>query len=59
MRYPTLSAGWKRWNMLADRFTRLTDILIQRVFRAIDLAEFLLPKITFVDRLNRAEKHGR
>jgi hypothetical protein len=55
MCYPTLSAEWKRWNMLTTRFTRLADTLIQRVFGAIDLAKFLLPEITFIDRLSGQE----
>lgn len=51
-------AEWERWDALTVRFARLADILTQRVFRAIDRAEFLLPEATFIDRLNRAEKRG-
>ncbi len=48
---------WEHWDALTARFARLTDILTQAVFRAIDLAEFQ-PAGTFIDRLNRAEKRG-
>ena len=51
-------AEWERWDALTARFARLADILTQRVFRAIDMAEYLPPEATFVDRLNRAEKRG-
>lgn len=36
----------------------MADILTQRVFRAIDVAEFLPSASTFIDRINRAEKRG-
>ena len=49
---------WERWDALTARFARLADILTQRVFRAIDMAEYLPPEATFIDRLNRAEKRG-
>ena len=40
---------------LTSRFARLADILIQKVFRAIDAIE-LVDEGTLIDRLNRAEK---
>ena len=49
---------WERWDALTARFARLADILTQRVFRAIDLIEFLPADATFIDRINRAEKRG-
>ena len=51
-------ADWERWDALTARFARLADILTQRVFRAIDVAEFLPPASTFLDRIHRAEKRG-
>jgi hypothetical protein len=51
-------ADWERWDALAVRFARLSDILTQRVFRAIDVVEFMPPRSTFIDRINRAEKRG-
>lgn len=51
-------AAWERWDALTARFARLADILTQRVFRAIDIAEYAPPEATYVDRLNRAEKRG-
>lgn len=51
-------AEWERWDALAARFARLADILTQRVFRAIDIVEFLPPSSTYIDRINRAEKRG-
>jgi len=51
-------AEWERWDALTARFARLADLLTQRVFRAIDRAEFLPPEATFIDRLNHAEKRG-
>ncbi len=49
---------WERWDALTARFARLVDILTQRVFRAIDVAEFIPADSTFIDRINRAEKRG-
>jgi hypothetical protein len=40
---------------LTARFSRLSDLLLQRVFRLIDSLE-LVNEGTVVDRLNRAEK---
>lgn len=51
-------AEWERWDALTARFARLADILTQRVFRAIDVVEFLPASSTFIDRINRAEKRG-
>ncbi len=51
-------AEWERWDALTARFARLADLLTQRVFRAIDRAEFLPSEATFIDRLNYAEKRG-
>ncbi|MCG2767571.1 MAG: hypothetical protein L6435_04220 [Anaerolineae bacterium] len=51
-------AEWERWDALTVRFARLSDILTQRVFRAIDRVEFLPAGATFIDRINRAEKRG-
>ena len=51
-------AEWERWDALTARFARLADILTQRVFRAIDVIEFLPASSTFIDRINRAEKRG-
>ena len=42
---------------LTSRFARLTDILTQKVFRAIDALE-LENEGTLLDRLNRMEKRG-
>lgn len=49
---------WERWDALTARFARLVDILTQRVFRAIDMVEFMPAGSTFIDRINRAEKRG-
>ncbi|MBA4380311.1 MAG: hypothetical protein C0393_06505, partial [Anaerolinea sp.] len=49
---------WERWDALTARFARLVDILTQRVFRAIDVVEFMPAGSTFIDRINRAEKRG-
>jgi len=42
---------------ITSRFARLADILIQKVFRAIDAIE-LTDEGTLIDRLNRAEQRG-
>ena len=47
-------ADWERWDALTSRFARLVDILTQRVFRAVDVAEFMPADSTFIDRINRA-----
>jgi|GEM_PF-326914 len=51
-------ADWERWDALTARFARLVDILTQRVFRSIDVVEFMPAGSTFIDRINRAEKRG-
>ncbi len=51
-------ADWEYWDALAARFARLADILTQRVFRAIDMVEFLPVGSTYLDRIHRAEKRG-
>jgi uncharacterized protein YutE (UPF0331/DUF86 family) len=42
---------------LTSRFTRLSDILFQRLFRTLDQVE-LIDEGTNIDRLNRMEKRG-
>lgn len=42
---------------LTARFSRLNDLLIQKIFRLIDTLE-LINEGTILDRLNRAEKRG-
>jgi len=42
---------------LTSRFARMADILIQKVFRAVDALE-LVDEGSMLDRLNRAEKRG-
>ena len=42
---------------LTSRFSRLSDIIIQKVFRAIDILD-LDDEGTVRDRINRAEKKG-
>ncbi len=42
---------------LTSRFARLADILIQKVFRAVDMVQ-LEPSGTTIDVINRAEKRG-
>jgi len=42
---------------LTSRFARTTDILVQKVYRAIDKVEFE-EQGTFIDVLNRAHKRG-
>jgi len=42
---------------VTSRFARLVDILIQKVFRAIDSTE-LTDEGSLIDRLNRAEQRG-
>jgi uncharacterized protein with HEPN domain len=45
----------ERLEALTGRFARLSDILVQRVFRHIDIIEFENDG-TVLDRINRAEK---
>jgi len=42
---------------LTARFSRLSDILIQKVFRAIDDFELIAPG-SISDRINQSEKRG-
>lgn len=42
---------------LTSRFSRASDILIQKIFRLIDIIE-LESQGTIIDRINRAEKRG-
>lgn len=42
--------------LLSSRFSRLTDFMIQRIFRLIDEIELELPGGTVRDIINRAEK---
>ncbi len=42
---------------LTSRFARMSDILIQKVFRAVDAIE-LVDEGSILDRLNRAEKRS-
>jgi hypothetical protein len=44
--------------LLSSRFSRLTDFMIQRIFRLIDEIELELPGGTVRDIINRAEKKG-
>lgn len=46
-----------RFESLTSRFARTSDILIQKIFRLIDVIELELPG-TVIDRINRAEKRG-
>ena len=46
-----------RFEALTSRFSRASDILIQKVFRLIDIIE-LEGKGTVIDRINRAEKRN-
>lgn len=43
--------------MLASRFSRTTDFLVNKVLRALDRYE-LEPEGTLLDTINRAEKRG-
>ncbi len=47
----------ERLEALTSRFGRLSDILVQKVFRLIDIVEFE-NEGTVLDRINRAEKRG-
>jgi hypothetical protein len=48
-------AQLERLEALAARFARLSDILIQKLFRAVDAIE-LVDEGTLLDRLSRMEK---
>lgn len=45
----------ERFEALTSRFARLSDIIIQRIFRLLDILD-LEDKGTIRDRINRAEK---
>lgn len=47
----------ERLEALASRFSRLSDLLTQRIMRLIDDLE-LTPANTLLDRIHRAEKRG-
>lgn len=47
----------ERLEALASRFSRLSDLLTQRIMRLIDELE-LTPTSTLLDRIHRAEKRG-
>lgn len=49
--------GMERLESLTSRFARLTDLLIQQVFRLADRLD-QLEEGTPIDRLNRAERRG-
>ncbi|MCT4604982.1 MAG: hypothetical protein N4A64_02600 [Marinisporobacter sp.] len=46
-----------KFEALTSRFARTGDILIQKIFRLIDIIELEMPG-TIIDRINRAEKKG-
>lgn len=48
---------FERLESLSARFSRLSDILIQRIFRLVDEIE-LVGSSTVLDRIYRAEKRG-
>lgn len=47
----------ERLEALASRFSRLSDLLTQRIMRLVDDLE-LIPASTLLDRIHRAEKRG-
>lgn len=55
---PNYSSGeLETFEALTARYSRLSDLLIQKIFRLIDSLE-LVDQGTMVDRINRAEKRG-
>ena len=61
-RHITVKAGlnnetMERFEALTARFARLSDIMIQKVFRTLDTID-LEDRGTVRDRINRAEKRG-
>ena len=46
-----------KFEALASRFARTGDMLIQKIFRLIDILELERPG-SVIDRINRAEKRG-
>jgi len=51
------STELEAFEALTARYARLSDLLIQKIFRLIDALE-LVDEGTMVDRINRAEKRG-
>ena len=49
--------GEEKFESLTARFTRMSDILVQKIFRLIDELDLERPG-TVRDRINRAEKKG-
>lgn len=54
---PHREEGLIEFEALTARFTRLVDILVHRLFRAVDAVE-LVDSGTLIDVINRAEKKG-
>lgn len=46
-----------KFEALTSRFARIGDMLIQKIFRSIDIIELERPG-SVIDRINRAEKRG-
>jgi uncharacterized protein YutE (UPF0331/DUF86 family) len=46
-----------KFEALTSRFARISDILIQRIFRLMDIWELEMPG-SVIDRINRAEKRN-
>lgn len=46
-----------KFEALTGRFSRTSDILIQKIFRTLDNMELEMPG-TAIDRINRAERRG-
>lgn len=47
----------EKFEALTSRFARTSDIIVQKIFRLIDMIE-LEPNGTIIDRINRAERRG-
>ena len=47
----------EQFEVLTGRFSRTSDLLIQKILRLIDLLEYEVEG-TVIDRINRAEKRG-
>ena len=50
-------SDWDTLEALSSRFARLSDLLLQKLYRAIDRVELQLPG-SLIDVVNRAEKRG-
>ena len=50
-------ADWDAFETLSGRYARLCDLIVHKLFRALDRFE-LEPPGTILDTLNRAEKRG-